>query len=232
MRFSYTRFAIITLVGALALPAGAALALTNPVLDLGDGYATEGSRAPGVRTSVAGDTLTIVGHVIQFNDPLQDLDANDPNVEYTYILSGLASGGSTSDALYYNTNYGGGFFQVYCDSSLNADTADRSTFTDGTLILEGTFSGFVAKLRISPSSCAGSINSDLQFTGGTLFSRLSQSGVGFAGLLTGAYTACTSEVPTAQQNQGYFGLAKPKIDVTPPTPTVPTTWGHLKNSYE
>ena len=48
------------------------LAFVNPIVDLGTGYALEGTRVVDDNISVAGDTLLIVGHVVGFNDPFDD----------------------------------------------------------------------------------------------------------------------------------------------------------------
>jgi diacylglycerol kinase len=51
-------------------------AIENPVVDFGLGYGKEGTRAAGDHTATSGDGLTIVGVVVDFNDPFADLNAN------------------------------------------------------------------------------------------------------------------------------------------------------------
>jgi hypothetical protein len=207
---------------------GAAGAYVNPVVDFGaDSYAREGTRVVLDYTSTAGDVLTIVGKVVDFNDPFADLDPNAAGVEYTYIMTGLVSMGTAPLSPPYPTNYAGGTFRIYEDTSPDADFANLATFQDGTLILEGAFSGF----HTTAISRSGTQNSDFQFTGGSLFSRVSQYGVGFIGINTGLFSVHTDFVPLDQQNQGYFGMSDTKLDVTQAVATEPSTWGRIKNQY-
>ena len=165
MPMRYQTLLMAALVLVLAAPAWAEV--TNPVIDFGISYAKEGTRTVGVQESQAGDVLTIVGPVVQFQEPFGDLDTNDPNVEYTYIMDGLVSLGTTVQSggtmFSYTTYYDGGTFRIYCDDTPDADFADMSTFTDGTLILEGTFSGF--HIVTYSFTCSGTQNADIQFTG-------------------------------------------------------------------
>jgi hypothetical protein len=233
MRTSYRIPFFVLLVVALAVPVSAAqAAITNPVLDFGVSYAKEDGRLANDLTSTAGDTLTIVGKVVQFNDPFADLDPNDPAVEYTYIMTDLVSQGSVVNGPYWLTNYSGGFFAVYCDSTPDADFADMTTFTDGTLILQGTFTGFHTNVRTS-GICSGNQNADFQFTGGTLFDRVSDvNNVGYLGTNTGAFTVCATIPPTQQQQQGYFAASDTKLDVIAPVPTERKSWGSIKSKYD
>lgn len=231
MNTSYRIPLFVLLVAALAVPASAALAaFPSPVIDFGVSYAKEDGRTAGDLTSTPGDTLTIVGFVDLFDTPFADLDAHDPAVEYTYIMSGLVSGGTSPNGPYLLTSYTGGFFAVYCDSTPNADYADMSTFTDGTQILTGAFSGFHTNVR-STGACSGNQNADFQFTGGTLFSRVSDAGVGYLGINTGAFTTCPTIPPTQQQQQGYFAASDTKLDVSEPVPVEKSSWSLIKQKY-
>lgn len=219
--------------GALLLPAVSTAAFVNPIVDFGTGYAVEGSRAAGDHTSDPGDALTIVGHVVDFQEPFDDLDANDPNVEYTYVYSGLTSAGTlvsgTGLTSVYDTDYAGGILRVYADPAQNSDFADMSTFSDGEMILELVLSNFhTTTLAIN---CSGNQSGSFQFTGGTLFSRVSAAGVGYEGVFTGLFSVCANLIPSAQQAQGYFGLSDTKLDVDPPVPTERSSWGSIKSLY-
>ena len=228
MRNSHRYMLTAALSAALVVAlSGVAGALTNPVVDFGAAsYAKEGTRTAGDHTSTAGDMLTIVGKVVVFNDPFADLDPNAAGIEYTYVMTDLISQGTTFTS-YYLTNYSGGVFRIYEDSSPDADFVDMATFQDGTMILEGAFSGF----RITTNSSTGTQNADFQFTGGTLFNRVSQFGVGFIGVNTGNFSVSTMFVPQTQRNQGYFGMSDTKLDVTQPVATESSTWGRIKNLY-
>ena len=85
--------------------------------------------------------------------------------------------------------------------------------------------------RITTISSTGTQNADFQFTGGTLFNRVSQFGVGFIGVNTGNFSVSTMFVPQTQRNQGYFGMSDTKLDVTQPVATESSTWGRIKNLY-
>ncbi len=156
--------------------------------------------------------------------------ANDPAVEYTYVYRNLVSAGTVVSGsgltAVYNTDYSGGVLEIYADPSKDSDFANPATFMNGTMILQASLTGFhVTTLAIS---CAGNQSAGFQFTGGSLFSRVSAGGIGFQGLAPGLFSVCTGQVPAAQQGQGYFGLSDTKLDLDPATATEPRTWGQLK----
>ncbi len=231
MRNRYRFMLTATLSTALVMAfSGVGAAIVNPVVEFGAAsYAREGTRVVGTHTSIAGDVLTIVGKVVDFNDPFADLNPNAAGVEYTYIMTGMVSLGSLPPPIpqypQYVTNYSGGTFRIYEDASPNADFGNIATFQDGTMILEGSFSGF----HTSTIKTTGSQNSDFQFTGGSLFSRVSQSGMGFIGKDTGGFSVDPEVVPVA--NLGYFGMSDTKLDVQPPVATESSTWGRIKSLY-
>lgn len=231
-RFYRNALPLIAAAGmALALAAPAmAYTFVNPIVDFGSGYAKEGTRLVADHTSTAGDVLTIVGRVVDFNAPFDDLNALDPGMEYTYVYKNLVSAGTVVSGsgltAVYNTDYSGGVLEIYADPSMNSDFADPATFMDGTMILAASLTGFhTTTLAIN---CSGNQTSAFQFTGGTLFSRVSAGGIGFQGLAPGLFSVCTGQVPAAQQAQGYFGLSDTKLDLDPATATEPRTWGQLK----
>lgn len=224
----------ITLISALAVlglivASGPAAALVNPVIDFGSGFALEGTRVVDDNTSTAGDILTIVGFVVDFNDPLDDLDPNDPTKEYTFVYTGLvsqgtvASGGST---IFYDTEYAGGTLRVYCDPGLDADFANPATFANGDMIVEASLSNTLTSTK--SSNCSGTINGVLQIIGGSRFADLSNAGTGYTGIYTGLFSVCASFVDDPREAEGYFGLADTKIDLEPPVATEDRTWGQIK----
>lgn len=208
------------------VPVVASAQIVNPVVDFGPSCAIEGSRTADDHTSTADDELCIVGKVVQFQAPLGSLDPNDPTKEYTYIMDGLISAGTTGGP-FYSTQYNGGTFRIYCDDSPDADAtyADKSTYTDGDCILEGSFSSFV--IDTNTFTCAGAQNGTFQFTGGTLFNLVSDGGVGFTGINTGLFSVCSSQVPGA----GCFGLSNTKLDVDAPVAVEAKTWGEMKKQF-
>ncbi|NNF06269.1 MAG: hypothetical protein HKN21_05880, partial [Candidatus Eisenbacteria bacterium] len=131
---------VLSVVAAGLLVAPASAAIVNPVMDFGIGYAKEGTRVADDHTSTSGDVLTIVGHVVQFQEPFDDLDPNDPNKEYTYVYTGMVSQGTAiqpaGSFTFYNTDYTGGTLSVYCDTAQDADFANMTGFDNGDLILQ------------------------------------------------------------------------------------------------
>lgn len=232
MRISYQMLLTALLVAVIAGPASAAV--TNPVIDFSaESFAKEGTRPADEQFSQVGDELVILGTVAQFQEPFEDLDANAAGVEYTYVFDGLISLGTAQGGanpfFSYTTNYSGGAFRIYEDFTPDADFVNPASFEDGTLILSGTFSGF--HIVTYSFSCAGTQNADLQFTGGSLFSRVSSGGIGTTGIDTGVFNLCASTVPDALEALGYFARSDTKIDIVPPTPVEPTTWGQIKRLY-
>ncbi len=233
MRISYRMLLTALLVAAVAGPASAAV--TNPVIDFSaESFAMEGNRPVDEQFSQVGDELVILGTVAQFQEPFEDLDANAVGVEYTYVFDGLISMGTTQGGsgsfLNYTTNYNGGSFRIYEDTTPDMDWADPATFQDGTMILSGTFSGF--HIVTYSFICSGSENADLQFTGGTLFDRVSSGGVGTTGINTPLFNLCADTVPDNLEALGYFARSDTKLDIVPPTPVKPTSWSLIKQLYK
>ena len=229
MRLSVTGLALSLAVAPIAS------AVVNPVMDFGTGYACEGTRAANDNETNPGDSLVIVGHVAMFNDPFDDLDANDPNKEYTYVYESLTSVVTVPVDVgigwVYTTTYTGGVLRVYCDPSQDADYANKATFANGDMILEATLENFqIVTNTLAPTGCGGNQNADVTgYTGGSLVDRLS----GFdCGIITGAFSVCSPEtVPANIAALGYFGWSDTKLDVDCPVPTENTTWGSLKSLY-
>jgi hypothetical protein len=232
MRISYQMLLTAFLVAVIAGPASAAV--TNPVIDFSaESFAKEGTRTADEQFSQSGDELVILGTVAQFQDPFDDLDPNAAGVEYTYVFDGLISMGTGQSGgggfFSYTTNYSGGEFRIYEDFSPDADFSAPATFEDGTLILKGDLSGF--QIVTYSFLCAGDQNADLQFTGGSLFNRVSSGGVGTTGVDFGVFNLCGSTVPDDLESLGYFARSDTKIDIVPPTPVKPTTWSQIKQLY-
>jgi hypothetical protein len=221
-------------MGAFASTAGAQCG-TGPSIILNT--ATFGFEAPSAVTapyvSPAGNTLTVLGLVQSFCAPFADLNAQDPNTEYTLVITGLTSGGTTHPiSSLWVTSYTGGTFAIYQDSPRNAPTSaagmpaasDPSIpglYTGGTIILSGTLSGYNLQAF---SSGAGSYSANATFTGGTLYSRVAGTG---PVIMQGALCANSGCLPPAG---GYSAQFDGKFD-TPVTPTQKSTWGSLKILY-
>jgi hypothetical protein len=199
-------------MGAFASTAGAQCG-TGPSIILNT--ATFGFEAPSAVTapyvSPAGNTLTVLGLVQSFCAPFADLNAQDPNTEYTLVITGLTSGGTTHPiSSLWVTSYTGGTFAIYQDSPRNAPTSAA-----------GTLSGYNLQAF---SSGAGSYSANATFTGGTLYSRVAGTG---PVIMQGALCANSGCLPPAG---GYSAQFDGKFD-TPVTPTQKSTWGSLKILY-
>src|SRR5258706_752290 len=100
------RLRILTTSAALLLAAAPAFA-TGPSVDWDPAYTWEiGATATN---SPLGGEFKMVGIVSKFDDPLQDLHADDPTKEYTFYLHGLISQGTVTSGppatTVYETHY-------------------------------------------------------------------------------------------------------------------------------
>ncbi|HTK31153.1 MAG TPA: hypothetical protein VL332_04260 [Candidatus Saccharimonadaceae bacterium] len=211
---------------------------TGQIIDWdGNGFAWETPANPVNNVSPAGNQLTCVGLVTLFCSPFTDLDPADPSTEYTFVLSGLSNALATNVQVFgtttiWTTNYGSGVFSVYAGSPRNApselampinppNATVPANYQDGTAILSGTLANFSVQITKTGSNPAnGSFRSDYEFTGGTLFSRVSGTGTG---LLSGLWSV--NSLPT-----GYSAHPDGKFD-NPPTATRGSTWGMIKQLY-
>jgi len=227
---NHFRIFVVTCLLTVVVAGGAFAGVVNPVVDFGSGFALENGRTVDNHVSVAGDTLMIVGHVVAFNQPFDDLNPNDPAKEYTYVYKGLVSLGTavsgSGSFVFYDTEYSGGTLEIYCDTAMNSDFAVPATFMDGDLILAASLSGFVISTK--SFNCSGTQNSFMTFTGGSLFNRVSAGGTGFSGITTGLFSVCASFVDVPRQAEGYFGLSDSKVDVDISVPAERKTWGEIK----
>lgn len=220
---------------ALAAPLAAHAACVAPI-SWGVTYATETSySAPN---SNSGSILTIRGKIDCFTDPFLDLNGNGK--EYTVVITGLVSGGTAPPVplgggnLAYQTHYTGGTFAYYEDTTTPADPANPATYTDGTVILNGALNGMTVTFVLNGSGNyvsgnfdTGPMGSGAVFTGGTLFSRVSNFGQGCPLRDTGGWN-----VTPAAHPPGYTAEVAGKTDIDcHPTPTQLGTWGSLKGTY-
>jgi hypothetical protein len=229
------RTAILTAVLSLALlPALAGAAVVNPIMDFNEGYAAEGARTNGDHTSNIGDELVIIGFVEAFNEPFDDLDPNDATKEYTFVYSGLISGGTVAVPLgpftQWTTDYTGGTIRVYCDPAMDADYSNPASFANGDMILEGTFSSFSVETDNTDGllGCSGNVGGSVLFTGGSLSGRLDGA---CEGAIVGQFSVCSV---TYNPPAGFvgFGSGQTKLDANCPTPVENKTWGAIKSLYQ
>ena len=228
-----TRFSVFAalLVCALAAPAQAA----GPSLDWDPAYFWEPGATP--TNSIPGSEMKIVGIVSGFGFPLNFLNASDPTKDYTFYIRGLISNGTTFvgpvTMRLYTTTYTGGTIEVYegtprdavfDPSPTNANVP--STFTNGTLILSGSVSGFYTQTNNFTTFMTGNAEGQVSWTGGSLFSTVSPGGIPCPSLFTGGLTWYPPVMIP-----GYLFRHDGKIDVDCPTPTGSSTWGRIKSIY-
>jgi hypothetical protein len=231
------RKVLLVMVGlavALAAPLAAHAACVAPI-SWGVTYATETSYA--APNSLPGSVLTIRGLIDCFNAPFSDLDPTTK--QYTVVISNLISGGTVATPLgggftNYQTHYTGGSFAYYEDTTTPADPANPPTYSDGTIILSGVLNGLTVNFTLGPTGAyvsgnfdTGPMGSGAQFTGGTLFDRVSSFGQGCPLRDTGGWNVSPNAHPA-----GYTAEVAGKTDIDcQPTATETGTWGKLKSTY-
>jgi hypothetical protein len=153
------------------------------------------------------------------------------------VITGLSVAANTSVTpagpyTFYDTDYNGGRFEVYEDATPDANFANPGSFTDGTLIIRGDFSDFDTHTESNffTGNCAGDQGGDFQFTGGSLYNRVSDSGTGFTGSSIGSFGICNQNVPDTQEGQGYFSFSNALVNTNPPTPVNIMSWGKIKST--
>ena len=230
------RLRILTTSAALLLLAAPAFA-TGPSVDWDPAYSWEDGATP--TNSIAGKEFFMVGIVSMFDDPLQFLNANDPTKEYTFYLHNLTSQGTVASGppatTFYETHYTGGVFELYEDTTPEPAAFDPNpanltvpaNFTDGTLILHGTFTSFVVQANNFTAYDVGNIEGNIMWDGGTLLDHMRRVGGELCpGLFTGGSTWYPGLIPP-----GYIYRHDGKIDLQCPTPAQRSTWGSIKALY-
>jgi hypothetical protein len=234
--FGVAAFLAIVGTGALNTTAMAQCSVTpgtGPMVILNTAtFAYEtGAAVTAPYVSTAGNGLNVVGLVQSFCSPFLDLNALMPASEFTVVYTGLTSLGTTHPlSSVWTTNYGSGTFAIYQDTPPNAPTtaagmpapgaSPPSSYTDGTLILSGTITGF----NITANSVNASYVGTFTFTGGSLYSRVAGTG-GINGNGNVCISGCLPPVG------GYSGQLTGKIDNPGITAAAGSTWGALKILY-
>ena len=211
-----------------------------------DAFAWESNYNPATLISAPGSQLNVVGIVSLWCAPFADLDASDPNTEYTFLFTGLSSAGTgttlNGPTTIYDTSYGSGSFIIYSDSPRDAPTAATpmppnppnaqvpARFIDGPIILSGTLSNFTTQVtRTGANPPNGSFRANYTFTGpaaSPYYQRVQGSG---AGLIQGNWCVVLESAGGCVP-QGYSAHPNGKFD-QPPTATKTSTWGQLKQLY-
>lgn len=229
------RHVLLGAVLAAAILPGAAFA-AGPAIDWDPAYAWQ---AGGTPTNLpVGGEFKMVGTISQFNDPFSSLHADDPTREYTFYVHGLISQGTTSvgsgGTIFYTTQFTGGTIEIYEDLTPDASFTpgppvgpNVAGFTDGALLLAGSFTSFTVESNNFTAFKVGNIEGQLNWTGGSLLPlTLGPLGVPCPGLFTGGSTWNPSVLIP-----GYLFRHDGKIDLQCPTPTRGSSWGRIKSLY-
>jgi hypothetical protein len=223
-------FGAALLLGAVSRPATA-----GPPIDWDPAYFYSATATPF--NAPPGSELLAVGIISAFDAPFGDLDAGDPTREYTFVLYGLISQGTVTSGIpsttFYTTSYAGGTIEIYEDltpeSAFDPNPPNATVpanYTDGTLILSGSFTSFITQTNNFTAFQTGNAEGDINWTGGALLDRTVRDGQPCPGLLTGGMTWRPDVLIP-----GYLFRHDGKIDLNCPTPTQPSTWGRIKSLY-
>lgn len=160
------------------------------------------------------------------------LVADTASNEYTYLFSNLTPVSQSTIGSYVVINYSAGTLSIYEDAKAGGTPAAfvanppnpdvPSDFTDGTLFLTGTLSGF--QIVMNTANGSGSFEGAYQITGGSQFAIIppdQQTGWTFAGATSNALN-----IPP-----GYEHQVDGQTFVNEPTPVRQSSWGGLKVRY-
>jgi hypothetical protein len=182
--------------------------------------------APGESVSIE-----IVGLISEEKTPIQGLPLAQPGVEVTFSITDMefvtAILWDSEDLEYGGLSYefAAGWFRVYSDDSPDADPSNPTTFRDGEVLLEGIVRSYYTGLQ-DCYYCPGENDGFVEFTGGSLFSEVSEEGVGYQAVFTHYPTAAPDSLSSGYQYQGDGHLT-----LYIPVSTNPATWGQLKARF-
>jgi len=231
-----TLFSCVAVLASLAWPALSMAA--GPVIDWDPAYTWEIGATP--TNSPPGGEFKLVGIVSMFGPPLDFLNAADPTKEYTFYVHNLISLGTVAypgppGKFFYQTHYSGGTIELYEDTTPEPASFDANppnatvpaNFIDGTLLLSGSFTGFIVESNNFTAFNTGSLEGDILWSGGSLIGSLGGGGgEPCPGLFLGGTTWYPPVIPT-----GYIYRHDGKIDLQCPTASRPSTWGRVKTLY-
>jgi hypothetical protein len=199
-------------------------------------FAYETNYNSATHVSAAGSVLSIVGHVSYFCFPMASLDPSDPAKEYTFYITGLVSAGTASFGPFRSTDYSGGTWEIHEGSPEDAPLDGGmpalpsplvpATFTDGPVVLSGTFANFHVDVDATASIQNGSFRADYTATGGLYYPMVGNTPDLFTGVWCVKPASAGGCVPAT-----YSAHPDGKWDQTPSTPTLPSTWGKIKQLY-
>ena len=231
--------ALTLLAGGIASNAMAANCASGEMIRFSqNAFAYETNYTNATYNSAAGSILSIVGSVDYFCTPMAAL-VPGPTKEYTFYITGLTSAGTVHTPVgpttFHTTNYAGGTWEIHEGSPPNAPVAGSmpalpsaqvpANFTDGPVVLSGTFANFSTTVTTNGTNINGSFRADYIATGGTYFPQVG----GGTALFQGNW--CVTLAPAGCTPATYSAHPDGKWDTPPTTPTLRSTWGTLKTLY-
>jgi hypothetical protein len=187
-----------------------------------------------LRTPAPGESvgIEIVGLVSEAMAPIQGLPLAQAGVEVTFTITDLdyvtAVLWDSEDLEYGGLSYefSDGWFRVYADDSPDANPSEPSSFRDGDVLLEGLVRSYYTGLQ-DCYYCPGKNDGFIEFTGGSLFSEVSENGVGYQAL----FIHYPETAPEILLSSGYQYVGDGNLTLYIPVAAVSTTWGQLKAKY-
>lgn len=163
-----------------------------------------------------GGTLTLHSIVHDAAPAVTPLALDFDNFEYTLVIEGLVL-----DADGPPQTYSGGTIALYEDAGTAAVYGAGGTFTDGTLLLSGTFTVLTRTLF---TATLGSTSGSVDWTGGTRLNEIAvadQDSWSF-------FAAINRNGAEAGYDERWDGKVEP---VTPIVETETRSWGAVKQTY-
>lgn len=225
--------ALLTICFALILAAPASADVFENAIIMGESYvAGPPAWDPWLNEPNIGDPLWMVGPVVQLWAPFDDRTLPPPGTyEVTYAYTGFqcARNGNWDD---FENNIGGsysdfegGVYSVYLDTSPDANFSNVATFQDGELILQAS----VDVLSFISGHPDYGFWSGMRFTGGSWFDEVSNGGVGYYANVSGLFTG---DILPIYEGMGYVGQSLfSGVTILVPVATEVTTWGKVKALY-
>jgi hypothetical protein len=176
-----------------------------------------------------GSQYNALGAAMDMGAPLvPDTTSNN----YTFAIQGLTPTLVQNFGTFIVIDYAPGLFQVYEDSKTSGTAADfgvnppnataPSTFTDGSLFVQGQLTNF--QLVLNTTSGSGSFNADFTVNGGSQLGNVpvnQRTGWTFAGV-----TANEINRPS-----GYGHQVVGQVFLNAPVPAQARSWGAVKAQY-
>jgi len=224
--------AIAVFLGILAmLAAGPGTVRAQTLLLDYVGYDYEDTDPDSTLFGEVGSGYVGLGDVVELFSPLVSDTANN---EYTYVFSGLTSTSRVVVGPFIIVTYSSpGVLSVYEDLKLGGTHRDfgtyppnataPSTFTDGTLYLQGDLTGF--QFIFNTGNGTGSYEANFKATGGSNLNDLplnQRDGWTFAGATENA-----ASIPLGYRHHQIDG----QVFLNEPVPTKASSWGRIKASY-